>query len=114
MTNGRWPFVPLPIEVVDGDVAIGIAERAREENDTRWVPITPDFAEELLNEGVFVRNELGVIVIPRTHGYVERTECYCVVQADPDIWRSHGLLRLMSVQEFEEWAERPDELRRLG
>ncbi len=105
MTSPSWPFQLMPIEVVADTEAIHIANRAREENDERWVPITAEFALELRNDSEVARLEMGVAVLPQTRRWDENSLCYCVLQADKHRWRSHGLLRIMTFTEFAEWHD---------
>lgn len=105
LNTGEWPFEAMAMEVVGDIEALGIAERAREEGDETWVPITAALVEDLYGEGEVARTELGVAVIPTRKKWDEHTLCYCVVRADKDRWRSHGLLRMMTVMEYAEWYD---------
>lgn len=105
MNASAWPFPLLPMEVVDGADALEIAQRAYDEHDERWIPITADFADELQADGDVARYELGVAALPRTHKWEENSECLCVLPADKKTWRGHGLLRIMTLAQFTEWCE---------
>jgi hypothetical protein len=104
MHTPRWPFPLMPTEVLEGTDAIHTALRAYEEQDDHWIPITPQFATELLDEGETARVELGVALIPQTRRWDDNSICYCVLQADQHRWRTHGLLRIMTFTEFLDWA----------
>ena len=103
MRAPEWMFPLMAMEVVADGLALDIALRAREEGDEGWVPITPEFAEELREEGEVTHVEHEVAVIPQTRRWDANSLCYCVLLADKDRWRPHGLLRIMTYAEFEEW-----------
>jgi hypothetical protein len=105
MSTTPWPFQLMPIEVVADTEALDIAARAREEGDETWVPITAAFAEELHADADVAKTEMGVALIPQTRRWKENSLCYCVLQADKNRWRSHGLLRIMTFTEFAEWQD---------
>ena len=106
-----WPFPLMPMQILPDEEALAIAERAREEEDDRWVPITAEFANELLHDGYVARTGLGVSIIAATRRWDENSLCYCILPADKHRWRSHALLRIMTITQFEAWQEQwPEEI----
>ena len=104
MSEHTWPFPVMHADVVGSDDALEMALRAYEERDERWLPITAELADDLLNEGDAARTALGVSAIPRTRRWDANSLCCCVLPADKRAWRGHGLLRIMSLVEFEAWC----------
>ncbi|MFZ1687316.1 MAG: hypothetical protein WAU70_07840 [Flavobacteriales bacterium] len=100
-------FPVMPIEVLEGNEALHVAERALDEGDESWVPITPAFAEELCTEWPIAATANNVAAIPKANRCFPETLCYCVLQAPIDSWRAHGLLRIMSWRQFQHWAHQP-------
>jgi len=99
------PFDVLPIEVLQDGDALEIAQRAWEDGDRRWVPITQDFADELREEGEVMRIDMGISVMTRLHTGGGNSQCICLLDADPDTWGMPALFRLMTLEEHMEWLK---------
>lgn len=109
MRSDNWPFPVMHTELVGCDDALEMALRAHEEADERWIPITAQLADELLQEGEVARTALGVSAIPRARRWDEDVLCYCILPASARAWRDHGLLRIMSVVQFDAWCDEWEE-----
>lgn len=72
---------------MDGADALEIAQRAYDEHDVRWIPITAEFADELQADGDVARYELGVAANPRTHKWEENSESLDTACGQEDLAR---------------------------